>query len=400
MRRQLSIILALLLFISIGAAAAYAGQSDVNVVVNDESVLFPDQGAFIDTDTNRTYVPIRFVSEALGAKVNWDKDAQAATVTLGKSVITMPVDSNQATVNEKNVQLDAPAMLKNQRLLVPLRFVSEALDKDVEWNEAERTVYISAGPFIRMASTIGPIDAGIVGTLTNLFEEKTGIKVEFVGAGTGKALEMSKTGDFDLVQVHARALEEQFVAEGYGTERIPLMYNDFVIVGPKSDTAGIRGLTPSEALNRIMETESLFISRGDRSGTHVGEMELWKAAELEPQGDWYVVWEGGPQGNSATLRYTDEQQAYTFMDRATYLVLKDEISLDVLVEKHESLLNFITLIPVNPEKFPQVKYDLVMQFVDYATSIEAQTVIENFKKDVYGESLFFPNSDRWHAHKE
>jgi tungstate transport system substrate-binding protein len=400
MKRQLSIILALILVLFIGVAAAYAGPSAVNVVVNDEPVLFPDQGAFIDTDTNRTFVPIRFVSEALGAAVNWDQDTQRAIVTLGDSVITMPVGSNQATVNDKPVQLDASALLEKQRVLVPLRFVSEALGKTVEWNQTERIIYVGTEPFIRLASTIGPIDAGIVGTLTELFEEKTGVRVEFEGAGTGKALEMSKTGDFDLVQVHARALEEQFVAEGYGTERIDLMYNDFVIVGPESDPAGIKGLNPTEALNRIMETESLFISRGDRSGTHVSEMELWESAGLQPQGDWYVVWEGGPKGNSATLRYTDEQQAYTFMDRATYLVLKNEISLKVLVEKDEALLNFITLIPVNPEKFPQVKYDLVMQFVDFATSNEAQTVIENFKKDIYGESLFFPNSTQWRANIE
>lgn len=397
MKKHLSIILALLLVFSLGSAIAYAGPSAVNVVVNDKPVVFPDQGAFIDPDTGRTFVPIRFVSEALGAAVNWDEAAQIAAVSFGDSVITMPVGSSQAAVNEEYVQLDAPAMLQNQRVMVPLRFVSEVLGKTVEWNETERTVYVSSESFIRLASTIGPIDAGIVGTLAELFEKKTGIRVEFVGAGTGKALEMSKTGDFDLVQVHARALEEQFVAEGYGTERIDLMYNDFVIVGPESDPAGIKGLTPTEALNRIMETQSLFISRGDRSGTHVSEMGLWEAAGLQPQGDWYVVWEGGPQGNTATLRYTDEQQAYTVIDRATYLVLKDEIDLKVLVEKHESLLNFITLIPVNPEMFPQVKYDLAMQFVDYATSDEGQAVIESFKKDIYGEPLFFPNSAQWRA---
>ncbi len=397
MKKRLTIILALVLVFSLGTAVAYAAPSAVNVVVDGEPVVFPDQGAFLDTDAGRTFVPIRFVSEALGATVNWDEAAQTAIVNHGGSVITMPVGSTQAKVNDQDVQLDAPALVQNQRVMVPLRFVSEALGKTVDWNETEGVVYVHTGHFIRLASTIGPIDAGIVGTLAELFEEETGIRVDFVGAGTGKALEMSKTGDFDLVQVHARALEEQFVADGYGTERIDLMYNDFVIVGPEADPAGINGLPPTEALHRIMETESLFISRGDRSGTHVSEMGLWEAAGLEPQGDWYLVWEGGPQGNSATLRYTDEQQAYTFMDRATYLVLKNEITLKVLVEKHESLLNFITLIPVNPEMFPQVKYDLAMQFVEYATSDEAQTVIDNFKKDIYGESLFFPNSAQWRA---
>ncbi len=250
---------------------------------------------------------------------------------------------------------------------------------------------------IRMATTIGPVDAGIVDTLIELFEAKTGIKVEYAKAGTGKALEMAKTGEFDLVQVHAKELEEQFVAEGYGTERIDLMYNDFVIVGPKEDPAGIKGLPLREALKRIMDTESLFISRGDLSGTHVAEMNLWKAAGLEPEGDWYLIWEGGPQGNAATLRYTNERQAYTVIDRATYLVLKNEITLIVLVEKDEAMLNFITLIPVNPERFPNVNYDLTMQFVEFLTSEEAQIAIRDFKKDVYGEALFFPNSAKWRS---
>ncbi|MGI6037932.1 MAG: substrate-binding domain-containing protein [Limnochordia bacterium] len=250
---------------------------------------------------------------------------------------------------------------------------------------------------IRMATTIGPVDAGIVDTLIDLFEAKTGIKVEYVKAGTGKALEMSKSGDFDLVQVHAKELEEKFVAEGYGTERIDLMYNDFVIVGPKEDPAGIKGLSLGDALQRIMDTEALFISRGDLSGTHVAERNLWIAKGLEPKGDWYLEWEGGPQGNSATLRYTNERQAYTVIDRATYLVLKDEISLVVLVEKDELLLNYITLIPVNPKTFPHVNYDLTMKFVDFLTSEEAQIVIRDFKKDLYGEALFFPNSAKWRS---
>lgn len=396
-RLLISIILAVCLVFALGSAGAGAAQSDVNVVVDGEPVVFPDQGAFLDADAGRTFVPIRFVSEALGAEVSWDGDTQTVEVTFEDLAVTMPVGSSQAIVDGKNVALDAPALLQNQRVMVPLRFVSEALGRTVDWNAVERTVTITTKPFIRLATTIGPVDAGIVETLTKLFEEKTGIRVEYVGAGTGKALEMSKTGEFDLVQVHARELEEQFVAEGYGTERIALMYNDFVIVGPADDPAGIAGLTPSEALHRIMETESKFISRGDLSGTHVGEMNLWKAAGLEPAGDWYVVWEGGPQGNAATLRYTDEQQAYTFIDRATYLVLKNDISLKVLVEKDELLLNYITLIPVNPERFPQVKYDLVMQFVEFVTSEEVQTVIQDFKKDIYGESLFFPNSAQWRA---
>ena len=248
---------------------------------------------------------------------------------------------------------------------------------------------------INMACTFGPVDSGIVGELTERYYDLTGVRVQYVAAGTGKVIEMSKSGDYDLVMVHAKALEEQFVADGFGTERIDLMYNDFVILGPENDPANIKGLDPIQALNRIKETESHFVSRGDKSGTHMKEVELWGKAGVIFGGDWYDAWEGGNKGSAVTLRYANEQQAYMILDRATYLTLKEEISLVILVEGHESLLNFITLIPVNPQKFPKVKYDIAMDFVDFVTSGKAQTIIRDFKIDVYGESLFFPNSVKW-----
>lgn len=246
---------------------------------------------------------------------------------------------------------------------------------------------------ILLASTIGPIDAGIVGALEDSFEKKTGVRVRHVGAGTGAALKMAESGTFDLVLVHAKALEEKFVADGFGTQRIDLMYNDFVIVGPESDPAQIKGLkTSAEALKKIMATQSLFISRGDNSGTHVAEKDLWKAAGLSPAGSWYRIYEKGAEGNVKTLKYTDEQKGYTVMDRATYLTVKNDVKLIVLVEKEESLINYISLIPVNPAKFPNVKNALTMQFVDFCTSMEGQTIIRDFGKDKYGEPLFYPNS--------
>lgn len=252
---------------------------------------------------------------------------------------------------------------------------------------------VAGGGQILLASTIGPIDAGIVVALEDSFEKKTGIRIRHVGAGTGAALKMAESGTFDLVMVHAKALEEKFVADGFGTKRIDLMYNDFVIIGPESDPAQIKGLkTSAEALKKIMDTQSLFISRGDNSGTHVAEKDLWKAAGLSPSGDWYRIYEKGSEGNVKTLKYTDEQQGYTIIDRATYLTVKNDVKLKVLVEKDESLLNYISFIPVNPEKFPNVKNNLAMQFVDFCTSAEGQTIIRDFGKDKYGEPLFYPNS--------
>ncbi|MDD2554535.1 MAG: substrate-binding domain-containing protein [Desulfotomaculaceae bacterium] len=251
----------------------------------------------------------------------------------------------------------------------------------------------AGGGQILLAGTFGPIDAGIVAALEDSFEKKTGIRVRHVGAGTGTALKMAESGTFDLVMVHARELEEKFVADGFGVKRIDLMYNDFVIIGPESDPAQINGLkTSAEALKKIMDTRSLFISRGDNSGTHVAEQGLWLAAGLSPSGDWYRIYEKGSEGNVKTLKYTDKQNGYTIIDRATYLTVKNDIKLKVLVEKDESLLNYISFIPVNPEKFPNVKNKQAMQFVDYCTSAEGQTIIRDFGKDKYGEPLFYPNS--------
>lgn len=247
---------------------------------------------------------------------------------------------------------------------------------------------------IMLASTIGPIDAGIVSVLEDAFEQKTGIRVRHVGAGTGAALELAKTGKFDVVLVHARALEEKFVAEGYGTKRYDVMYNDFVLMGPPEDPAGIRGETSAvEALKKIAAAQALFVSRGDQSGTNVKELELWQAAGLKPQGAWYRIYEKGAEGNAKTLLYTDEQNAYTVIDRATYLTLKNRLHLAVLVEKDPLLLNYITVIPVNPAKFPNVQYKEAMEFVDWLTSREAQLLIRDFRREEFGDSLFFPDSE-------
>jgi tungstate transport system substrate-binding protein len=251
--------------------------------------------------------------------------------------------------------------------------------------------------FILLSSTIGPIDSGVVDLLENEFEKETGIRVRHMGAGTGAALEIAKKGNVDLVMVHAKSLEEKFVQEGFGMERIGLMYNDFVIVGPAKDPAGIKGMkSAQEALKRISEKEVVFVTRGDRSGTHVAEMELWQKAGIKPRGSWYYTCPRGAEGNVPTLRHTDKMEAYTFIDRATVLSMRKEIKLEVLVEKDEALLNFISLIPVNPQKFPKVNYTDTMKFVKWLTSPEkGQKIIADFGKDKYGSPLFFANSKEW-----
>jgi len=215
--------------------------------------------------------------------------------------------------------------------------------------------------------------------------------------GTGATLDMARKGGFDIVLVHAKALEEKFVADGFGTKRIPLMYNDFVIVGPADDPAGIRGMkTAAEALKAIAAKGVPFVSRGDKSGTHIAEMDLWAKADLKPAGAWYTVYEKGADGNGPTLRYTNEKKAYTVIDRATYLSLQKEIALAVLVEGDEAMLNFISVIPVNPEKVARVNAADAAAFASWLTAADkGQAIIRDFGKEKFGAPLFFPDSDEW-----
>ena len=259
------------------------------------------------------------------------------------------------------------------------------------------SVHAQDARLVLMASTIGPIDSGIVAELEDQFEKETGIRVRHVGAGTGAALKIAEKGDIDLVLVHAKSLEEKFIRDGFGTERLPLMYNDFVIVGPPGDPAGIKGMNNAlDVLKKISQKGALFISRGDKSGTHVAEMELWGKAGIKPGGAWYKIYEKGNEGNVPTLRYTDTQKSYTVIDRATYLSVKNEIKLIILVEKDEALLNYISLIPVNPKKFPRVNNKDARTFAAWLTSPDkGQKIIQNFGREKYGTPLFFPNSREW-----
>jgi tungstate transport system substrate-binding protein len=236
----------------------------------------------------------------------------------------------------------------------------------------------SSKGFVYLASTIDPIDSGIVDALETAFEKDTGIR---------------------LVLVHAKALEERFVADGYGLERVPLMYNDFVIVGPAADPGGIKGMKNAlEALKVLAAKAAPFVTRGDNSGTHVAEKDLWAKAGLKPAGPWYQLFAKGAEGNTATLLYTDAQNAYTVIDRASYLGARDKIKLAVLVEGDEVLLNHISLIPVNPAKCPKANLKDATAFLNWLTAVDkGQKLIVDFGKDKYGQALFIPESKAWKA---
>ena len=256
------------------------------------------------------------------------------------------------------------------------------------------------GGTIKLSSTIGPVDAGIVPLLAETYKAKTGTDFVIEKAGTGATLNKAKTGNFDIVVVHARALEDQFIKEGFGQNRQDIMYNDFVILGPKDDPAGIKGMkSAAEAFRTIAAKGAPFISRGDLSGTHVSEMNVWEAAGLKPDGEkdeWYTVFSLGKLGNGVTTDFTNKRNAYTIMDRATYLTKKKGIKIVPLVEGDPILLNLIATIEVSPKRFPNVNNADVVKFVEWLRDDEAQTIIKDFKVKVFGEPLFFPNSDLWH----
>jgi tungstate transport system substrate-binding protein len=245
---------------------------------------------------------------------------------------------------------------------------------------------------IVVTSTTSTQDSGLFGHILPLFKAKTGIDVKVVAQGTGQALDTGRRGDADVLFVHAKAPEEKFVADGFGVKRYPVMYNDFVLIGPKSDPAGIKGTTDvAKALQAIKAKEAPFISRGDRSGTHIAELDLWKAAGIDiskEKGPWYK--EIG-QGMGAALNTASAANAYVLADRGTWLSFKNRGDLDILVAGDKRLFNQYGVILVNPEKHPHVKKDLGRAFINWLVSPEGQRAIADYK--VGGEQLFYPNAN-------
>jgi tungstate transport system substrate-binding protein len=244
---------------------------------------------------------------------------------------------------------------------------------------------------IVVASTTSTQDSGIFGHILPLFEAKTGIQVKVIAQGTGQALDTGRRGDADVVFVHARAAEEKFLSEGFGVKRFPVMYNDFVMVGPKTDPAGIAGTKDIVAALKALKARELpFVSRGDRSGTHQAELALWKVAGIDianDKGPWYR--EIG-QGMGATLNTAGAMGAYTISDRGTWISFKNKGDFIVAVEGDKRLFNQYGVMLVNPQKHPNVKRELGQQFIDWLISTEGQSAIADYK--INGQQLFYPNA--------
>ena len=245
---------------------------------------------------------------------------------------------------------------------------------------------------IVVSSTTSTQDSGLFGYILPLFKEKTGIEVKVIAQGTGQALDTGRRGDSDVVFVHAKSAEEKFLAEGEGVKRHPVMYNDFVLIGPKSDPAGIKGIKDvAKALKTIMDKQADFISRGDRSGTHIAELALWNkdaGIDIEKEkGPWY---KSIGQGMGAALNTAGASNGYVLSDRGTWLSFKNKGDLQILVEGDKRLFNQYGVMLVNPAKHPNVKKELGQAFIDWLISPEGQKAIANYR--INGEQLFYPNA--------
>jgi len=241
---------------------------------------------------------------------------------------------------------------------------------------------------LRLATTTSTENSGLLAVLLPPFEELTGISVDVIAVGTGQALRLGEAGDVDVALVHARGLEDAFVTEGFGVNRRDVMHNDFIIIGPASDPARVRGMADSAAaLRRIADSGAAFVSRGDNSGTYVKEQALWRAAGVEPSGRWYR--EAG-QGMGPVITMANDIQGYTLADRGTYLSMKDTVDLRILVQGDPRLFNPYGIIAVNPALYPHANYMAAMQLIAWVTSVKGQQIIGDYTVD--GEVLFFPDA--------
>lgn len=240
---------------------------------------------------------------------------------------------------------------------------------------------------LKMATTTSTDNSGLLAVLNPPFEEKYGVKLDIISVGTGKAIRLGKNGDVDFIFVHAPGAEKEFVEEGFGIEREPVMHNDFVIIGPQSDPAGLgNAKNINDAMEILLNKKHIFVSRGDDSGTHKKEKSLWRLAGGQPTGNWYLA---VGQGMGVVLRIADDKEAYTLTDRGTYLAYKDKIKLKVLFNNDEALFNPYHVIMVNPEKHPHTRIDLARKYSEFIRGEEGQKLIREFKMNE--ETLFHPD---------
>lgn len=288
--------------------------------------------------------------------------------------------------------------MNRQNLLISILFpvfVVSACKSATRDSVGSSLVFSHHNQDIILATTTSTQDSGILDYLIPIFEDTTDYKVKPIAVGSGQALQMGREGNADVLLVHAPSAEKEFMEEGFGLERFLVMHNDFVLVGPEEDPARISEENDiTLAFNKIFESQSLFISRGDDSGTHIKELEIWELAGVIPRGEWYK--ESG-QGMSATLRIASQKRAYTISDRATFLANKTQLDLKILVESDKLLLNIYHVIIVNPQKWPKVNLTGAETFSKFLISPDTQALIGQFGIEKFGEPLFIPDADKTDA---
>ncbi|MBS3947667.1 MAG: substrate-binding domain-containing protein [Dethiobacter sp.] len=336
-------------------------------------------------------VPLRAVLGALGAEMTWDSKARSVNIIRGRTSLALTIGNTAATRNGTTIQLAVAPRIVNGRTLVPLRFVSEALGSQVDWRSRDLTVAITspAKRALTLATTTSTYDSGLLQAILPAFEKAFDYEVRIISVGTGAALALGRDGNADVVLVHSRALELQNVAQGHFIGRREIMYNDFVIVGPTADPAGLRrAANATAALRAVAEARATFVSRGDNSGTHVKENELWRAAGLTPSGAWYLR---AGAGMADTLRMADERNGYTLTDRGTYYMQQDKLDLVLLFEGGEILHNQYGIMAVNPARHPRINLEGATDLIQFFVSPRGQSLVASFK-DARGRQLFFPNA--------
>ncbi|MDK2917926.1 MAG: tungstate transport system substrate-binding protein [Candidatus Petromonas sp.] len=259
-------------------------------------------------------------------------------------------------------------------------------------NTSKETNKSKSNGSIILATTTSTENSGLLDYILPYFKKEAGIDVKVVAVGTGKALQMGRDGEVDVLLVHAKDSEEKFVAEGHGIKRYDVMYNDFVLIGPKDDPAQIEKNAKNDilkAFNLLNKDEYKFVSRGDDSGTHKKEKNFWQEIDIKPEGDWYI---SAGKGMGDVIQMADELLAYTMSDRATYLSMKDKIDLEILVEGDPRLFNQYGVIPVNPDKNENINSEGANAFAEWILSDKTQKLIGEFGKEKFGQALFIPNA--------
>jgi tungstate transport system substrate-binding protein len=275
---------------------------------------------------------------------------------------------------------------------VLISLFSGCVQQEQTGNTTTPTSTVFAPQDLRLATTTSTCDTGLLDVLNKKFELENNVAIYTICEGTGKAIATGELGAADVVMVHAVQAELRAVANGSFIDRSYMMYNYFVIIGPENDPAGIRSAgNATDAFNRIASKQATFISRGDDSGTHTMEKSIWKAANITPSGTWYL---SVGKGMGDTIITADTKEGYTLSDRGTYLAMKDKVNIRILFESDQKyLFNPYHVMAVNPARFPNVKYDLAMKYINYVVSPQGQDIIRNYGKDKYGEALFVPEED-------